>query len=100
MKLTKREKHLLSEAYRRFNQFADGKPLHEAWVGLGSKSAYKSRFFKPVHPPVKHCSNWWKLSEKGINVMKQIIKLNKWNDKEMSLKIFEGYDILTFPESV
>lgn len=64
---------LLKEAYRRYMNSGNGRPLKIAWVGLGMPSHYKSKYFRPLHRVTPRVLNWWLLSEKGIEVMEGLI---------------------------
>jgi len=85
-KLPKRVAGLLLEAYRRFNQFAKGKTLEQAWTGLGTHSSYNNTYFKPVFS-VKHSPSWFSLTPKGVIVVQDLINSLPWNE-DYSLPIF------------
>ena len=78
MKLTRPLKRILFEAYRRsklFNNSKRSKSILQQWLGLGSKSAYKSalnaglmRWWNDKLPP-KYCTGWLCLTEKGLGAM-------------------------------
>jgi hypothetical protein len=76
-------KRLLFEAYRR-NKMEElherSKPLEQRWLGLGTKSAYKSvldaglmTWFNGRTPPIR-CMGWLVLTPKGIVLFKQLEK--------------------------
>jgi hypothetical protein len=77
MKMSKKDKALMVEAYRRYNKFHIGKPMDTAWLGLGSPHEYKSKYFKCVGNPTPRVQNWWTLTPEGVEVLK---KMNNWVD--------------------
>ena len=89
MKITKNDKVLLVEAYRRYKSYHNDNDIKSCWLGLGTKSDYKSKFFKLAKlSDDKYISHWWVLTDKGIEIMKKIIENNDW-DKSMKLKLFD-----------
>ncbi len=68
----RRHINVFEEARRRFESFANGKPLHQAWVGLDYLSNYKEAiddgFFETLHgdttPRILH---WFILTPKGVD---------------------------------
>lgn len=83
MKLTRPLKRILLEAYRRSKMFSPherSKPILQQWLGLGSKSAYKSALNAEVmrwwdgKPPFKYCTGWLCLTKKGLEAMQQCEK--------------------------
>jgi hypothetical protein len=68
-RLGSRQWRLLREALRRYTRFHQGKPLTQAWTGLGSATTYKPAvdggYMEMVHEPNPRCLCWWRLTEKG-----------------------------------
>jgi hypothetical protein len=110
MRISKRDKRLLIEAYRRYNQFHQNEPLNKAWVILGtSSSLYKSKYFKCATTVTPNVLNWWTLSDLGVKMMKELLKLNTWSEMKelLKLNIFSEIngklyndELLTFPEKI
>lgn len=69
-----KDRRLLLEAYRRNMEFCPEKPLAVAWVGLGTPSTYKSKYFQPVGKEVPRAANWYTLSAEGVKVMEIVLK--------------------------
>ena len=73
MKIKAQSKRCLEEAKRRYQQFHPDEVMTEAWTGLGCISEYKQAwddgFMEPATKPVKQYSCWWKLTDKGANVV-------------------------------
>ncbi len=62
---------LLVEAFRR-KHFLDTKPL-PTFLGLGTPSQYKSKYFVPSFGKlVPRVNNWFSLSSEGLEVMKKM----------------------------
>ena len=80
-KLTPRISILLVEAYRRFNMFAEEKPLNSAWVGLGTKTEYNNTYFSPITRHNPGYLAWYGLTEKGVKVIQDLIKTLPWKSK-------------------
>lgn len=69
-----KERHLLREAYRRKMEFCPEMPLAVAWVGLGTPSKYKSKYFQPIGEETPRAANWYTLSAEGVKVMEIVLK--------------------------
>lgn len=77
--LTKYDKELLIEAYRRYNTFHKDEPLTtKTWVGLGTPSSYKSKYFNCYSYPTPKVAHWWVLTEDGVKIVKDLIEHLKW----------------------
>ena len=91
MKLSKRQKELLFEAYRR-NDMCDSrekqKPINRRWLGLGTAVAYKLMIesglmtFHDSRIPPKGCMGWLVLTQYGIALLEE-------NKKEFAIKLKE-----------
>ena len=76
VKITKQIERLFDEAKRRYIQFAsrDHEPIDEAWLGLGTPSAYrqvvKAGLMVPIHsdPYLPRINHWYVFTEKGLKV--------------------------------
>jgi len=95
--LGKKVTRLLLEAWRRFYMFEHkaekGTKLEDRWLGLGYKSTYnkgREKLFTPIEgQPVIKALNWWKLTDKGVEVFKKLDKKIAW-DYSYSQPIFDG----------
>lgn len=98
--MTLKDKRLLTEAYRRYNMFHVGESLIDAWLGLGSPSQYqKSIYFKPKGEIQPRCDNWWKLTYRGREKMKELLVLNTWHIN-LNNDLFSGdISLLKFPSN-
>ena len=79
---------LLVEAFRR-KHFLKSSP---DFLGLGRPSDYKSDLFKPSFGLIQKGLNWFKLSEKGEEKMKQleeILEIKPEDFSEINLMIFK-----------
>lgn len=72
-KLGTRQYALLREALRRYSQFHKGKPMTEAWTGLGVASVYapvvRAGYMELVHEPNRGYDSWWRLTPKGATIV-------------------------------
>jgi hypothetical protein len=76
-----KDRQLLIEAYRRYNQFEkkDNRTLANAWVGLGYPNQYKSTYFRSIETETARVLNWYSLNLKGIEVMEKLLKQFPWD---------------------
>lgn len=89
-KLNWKQQVLLEEALRRYWLFADGKPLDQAWTGLGYKSDYKSvvnaGLMAPIGPDVPRGLRWFKLTQAGAALVQQWIDEKKYKIEDYELR--------------
>jgi hypothetical protein len=82
--------NLLVEAYRRYHMFHKDEDLTKAWVGLGDKTTYVSKYFK-THDGISNPDNncWWVLTDIGVEAIKTLLANLKWR-KEFEQLLFCG----------
>jgi hypothetical protein len=72
-KLGKRQREILREALRRYTRFHNGKPLTQAWTGLGPATTYKPAvdggYMEIVGEPNPRYNCWWRLTDKGAAIV-------------------------------
>jgi len=77
--MTTKVRDLLNEAIRRWLLFGDGKSLETSWTGLGYPSEYKpvieAGLMEWIRPPKKRCMGWLRLTSKGTEVVRQILRV-------------------------
>ena len=66
-KLGRQQHRKLCEALRRYTRFGEGKPLTEAWTGLGSATDYRpgDGLMEIATSSNPGYSTWWRLTPKG-----------------------------------
>jgi len=82
--LTQNQRGCLLEALRRYVRFHYGKDLVTAWVGLGTKTDYKSvngKFMTMVHGHEPRANGWWKLTERGHAIVDYWLRIHGQNIK-------------------
>ena len=92
MRLKSDEHRCLIMALIRCKAYYDGKPLTEAWAGLGTlteyKQAYESGYMHPldgdITPRIVH---WWLLTEKGAAIVR------KWLDEGYGKSVKPFYEL-------
>jgi hypothetical protein len=93
---------LLFEAYRR-NDMGDAhemsKPLHQRWLGLGTKTTYAAALQAGVmtwingREPPKRCKGWLVLTEKGVAMFNAHAHAEKFAAALKKLKKNPDYQI-------
>jgi len=86
--LTKRSQYSpLIEAFRRINMFKKG-DINASMVLLEFPSSVKDvkEFIVPSYKESKRCLNWYNLTEKGKEVIKDLNLV--WNEEEMNHELF------------
>jgi len=85
-KLSSKDTRLIFEAFRRMEFLGtDGRDENYNMLGLGAPSTYKSKYFTPSFAEIPKVSNWYRLSQSGIELMRQIkayFKLPKQADRD------------------
>ena len=88
-KLNWKQRVLLEEALRRYWLFAEGRPLDEAWTGLGYKSDYKpvvdAGLMTPIGREIPRCLRWFRLTSDGAAIVKQWIDEEKYKIEDYKL---------------
>lgn len=77
----------LIEAFRRINMFKKG-DINSTMILLEFPSSVKDakEFFTPYSREQKRCLNWYNLTEKGKEVIKDLDLV--WNEDEMNQELF------------
>lgn len=76
LNINNRDFKLLLEAYRRKNVLQSPTPKsYRDWLGNGSTSQYKSRYFKPLGEAKPKVNNLYILTERGVEALKAIESL-------------------------
>jgi hypothetical protein len=87
-KLTRRSKYSpLLEAFRRIHMFSKG-DVNSPMVLLEFPSSVKDakEFFVPYSKEQKRCLNWYKLTEKGKEILRDLDL--EWGGEEMNQELF------------
>jgi hypothetical protein len=88
-----RQRWLLREALRRFTRFhqAEGKPLTEAWTGLGTATEYEpvvqAGYMTVATSPNPGYMTWWRLTDKGAEIVQG------WLDAGLTHEAIETHQV-------